>query len=733
MLLGLLAALPAQARAPQAPSAAEAEAEMRRLDAALPAQRRAMLPCPDVRALVVHPGRGDIVALGAGGMIVGHRWQDELQMAWPAVVRSDIVAASASADLDRLFVATADGLVRRVDRGPAGPAVARAYPGDETWAEAGLRAIAVSRGGRWLATVGDSGAVRLYDVEAGTESRPVPGLPRPMRAASFADDRLLVVGDGAGALHAIDLADPAAPAVRRVPAHDGAVTAIAIRDGILFSAGGGEVKAWSLPDMAPRGAARPLAGPIDDLSAPAHPLGRRLVLAAQREGRMALLDADTLQTRAEIPSAGGAITCASIDEAGRFVTAAMRGGAVRQWVVGALLGGAAEAVNGHDAPLPFARADYDRVAAQLGFVAAETEEGWLVRGYLLGLSRARRAPAPGALVTDVGYPASGGAAGERGETPFVTWLSIDTLDAADLGPVQRVALRHRDHRGEVRETMLEVATPQAAARARDEVAALLAGDGGGELGLEFAWPDGYVHRVDEDGAAARAGVRVGDFIVRIAHGPPLLMYPGALADLAAAQPVTLGLRRASGEIEDVVVLGAPRGEGMRVARLAELHAAAGYDAAAARLARDAVEHDPRRAQVWLAAARSVPFDERIALLEEGCRRARDIAPLAEAIARLHAFDRAAALAALERWRDPARPDHVVEMLRGICLAEAGPDRHAEAEALLRAAADRGDAEAYLPLVSVIRLSGREEDAGSLLRRHQSFAADHAALPPRPRL
>jgi len=166
-----------------------------------------------------------------------------------SVALSADAALSASGDASGVVSLwnTADGADRLQLRGHIGPVHGLAFPpqGDK------------------IATAGADGTIRVWRL-------PTPALPLAghtaavSKAVATADGKLIITASADKTLRVYNSADGAL--VRNWPAHEGAVTALAVHEGTVASADAtGQIAVWNLADNAAQGAVVAHAGPVADL------------------------------------------------------------------------------------------------------------------------------------------------------------------------------------------------------------------------------------------------------------------------------------------------------------------------------------------------------------------------------------------------------------------------------------------------------------------------------------
>jgi hypothetical protein len=687
------------------------EGGLQERDRDVPVLREYKATVPWMSHLAVREERGDILAMGPRGAIVAFAGEPR-ENRFPALTTSDILTAfvkeGRGGHPQALFIATADGLVRQFEWGKDAPK--GIFPQDELWADATIRAIALSPDGTLLAVTGDSMKVRVYETESGKEISPFLGAGAPLKGLCFtADGRRVVCGDSAGKLHVFDARDPARASA--LPPHEKAVTGVAVGTGdIVYSASlDGAVHATSLSTGQRAQAARPTGGPIDFFACASTPLGEVRILAAGMDGTIALLGAPELKVLAKAPIVEPGITAAAMDPAGRFVAVAYRDGTIHQWLASKLLRGD-KPPRDWSRPLPIDLADYERPDARLGMKLERAEEGgFRVLGYLLGAWRnVHEGPAPGDIITHV----------RSGKE----WVTLEDLERDLPQPIQVTepgAVRFiSSEKRKTREG--EVALYFNSQVLLKGIRGFLEGDPGYDIGVEFLWR-GYVHRVDPDGATSAAGVSAG-LLLELGYMNNQQAYLPVEQKIAEGKPITVRIRKDVEDSKEVVITPRKRSEGYRLARLSALYHRIGHVARADELRDEALAKAPDDHRVYLAlidANRS--SKETIALLEKGIERARHRAPLVEALARyyqrVHQGDDALAL--LERWAAQGPLDHKLMLLRCGALAWKA-EKHVLEEILpaVTAAADRDDPEAYGIMNAILSRLGRYDEGKRYLERER---------------
>jgi WD40 repeat protein/serine/threonine protein kinase len=223
---------------------------------------------------------------------------------------------------------------------PLGPAALVARPagleGTRGWTletrgpRGGLAGLAASPDGRWLATAGDDGTVRLWEPDSGRLARALVGHESGVRALAWSPDGKTLASAGGDRTVRLWDAGSGRP-LRTLPGHTDSVLALAWAPGGKALASGGAdetVRLWDPESGRARGALRGKAGPV--LSVAWAPDGK--ALACGCEGRVVQLwQPEGERLLRTLEGHTGRVAAVAFRPGGRTLASAGGDGTVRFW------------------------------------------------------------------------------------------------------------------------------------------------------------------------------------------------------------------------------------------------------------------------------------------------------------------------------------------------------------------------------------------------------------------
>lgn len=667
----------------------------------MPLETEYRVECDRIYALLTHPRGGDVMLFGSKGFSGSISWPSGTSHTFDFPITDDILAAAFSSD-DLLYLAGTDGIVRQFKRGST--EVQRSYPEDALWADNTIRSAEISPDDKLLATGGDSGQVRLYDLETHEELLPFEGAEDRVTTLAFSPDAsLLAVGVKTGAVHLFDPRQ--VESSRTATLHEGSLYALAFaKDGkTLFTCGSdGKVDAVDVASLEIEKSVQVCSGPLTRLSLAASALDRPLLVVAGLDGRVWFLHGGTLEIEKELPGPRPDITALRLNEGGFFLTIAYEGGAVRSVFAYKLLRGDTVTPDWlADAEALTDAASYEEPAARIGLrltpAAVGETKGLQVTGWLFGFPRPNEEKGIplGSLVTHLRYDHELQPVGETLRIPEgqqFAWLA------------------YVDPSGAEKETVLPVVSA-GQARLRGEVARALAeGLPVYDVGFEVL-DGGHIRRADRH---LPEGLGVGS-IVQEVQGRP---WRKAEADWwrfrASADPISL---RTDGKLGSVAVELVPEKvpEIVQLALLgAHLFQAGEVEEGEQKLGlgMETSKEDWRLYAFSLPAMSEVyPADEEMIrdlhkILEQ-CNRAQ---PVYEAMVPfVERIEGPAGVVKLLRNPVANTPEcHELRFLLGDALGRLG--KHQEALDALVHVVYQGDSRAYLPFARSLQAKGEGDEA-----------------------
>lgn len=346
-------------------------------DESIPVQQKVQVECDSVNAILIEPKSGQLIAMGNGSFVAGVHPARNRQERIPLKVSGDLTAVAMTSD-GRVYIASSDGMVRAFDRGKKEPGVT--YPAEEIHADGRVDQMALSEKAKLLLTCGASKYVRIYDLEKKEELAPFEKSDgRITSVAVSSDGKRAACGTADGR---IVLFDPRAPdSVKSIKPFAQSVTSLVVAEEWLYAGSAdGEIRAirgeeTKFVKLFEGGVAKIVASPQG-------------VLAAGVRGGLVLLKPESLEKASDLPSARTDLTCAAMDEQGRFVAAAYRGGHIQIYFIPKILEGdkpdlKVPSRTGFDASL------YDAPGARIGAVLAPASrygkgDGVIILGNLPG-------------------------------------------------------------------------------------------------------------------------------------------------------------------------------------------------------------------------------------------------------------------------------------------------------------------------------------------------------------
>ena len=211
--------------------------------------------------------------------------------------------------------------------------------------DGGVSAVAVSADGRRAVSGGFDGAVRVWDLEAGTAVHALTGHDgRVWAVAVSADGRRAVSGGFDGTVRVWDL--EAGTAVHALTGHDGRVWAVAVSADGRRAVSGGEdatVRVWDLEAGA---AVHALPGHDGGVKAVAVTADGRRAVSGGDDGTVRVWDLEAGAAVHALPGHDGWVSAVAVSADGRRAVSGGDDGTVRVWDLEA--GAAVHTLTGHD-------------------------------------------------------------------------------------------------------------------------------------------------------------------------------------------------------------------------------------------------------------------------------------------------------------------------------------------------------------------------------------------------